>query len=471
MNEKKQSKGRVVAIVGRPNVGKSAIFNRLAGRRIAIVHAERGVTRDRLMREVNWEDNRFELIDTGGICGPDGECRRDVIESGIHEQADAALEDAAIAIMVVDVTAGVMPMDEVAAQILRNSGVPIVVAANKADTPAHEDTVFEFERFGFPVLPVSALHDRGFGALMKPVVAALPDAVNSTEKSPLRVAIVGRPNVGKSSYVNRLLRSDRVIVSEIPGTTRDSIDVPFVVGHGDQARHYQLIDTAGMRRVGKIDSSVERFSHFRSEKSIRNADIVVHVLDATTGPTAQDKHIASVIRDAAKGCLLLVNKWDLSEVTQRQLGPEVAREMPFVSHCPIVFASAETGYNIRRTVEAIDYVASQVQTDLPTGVLNRTLKAAYERISPPAFKGRLLKIYYATQVSKAPVRVRIFVNEPRCVQMNYRQYLIKALRAKFGMEGAPVQLQFRSRHQDRHETDGSGRAQAVRKKRERRRRR
>ena len=219
-----------------------------------------------------------------------------------------------------------------------------------------------------------------------------------------------------------------------------------------------------MRRVGKIDSSVERFSHFRSEKSIRDADIVVHVLDATVGPTEQDKHIAALINKSAKGCLLMVNKWDLSDTTQRQYGPQVATAMPFMAHCPIVFASAESGYNIRRTVEGIDHVASQVKTDLPTGILNRTIAEAYERVSPPAFKGRQLKIYYATQVGTAPVRVRVFVNEPRCVQMNYRSYLVKRLRAKFGLEGAPIQLQFRSRHHDRHETDGSGRAEAARKK-------
>ena len=349
---------RVVAIVGRPNVGKSAIFNRMAGKRIAIVHSESGVTRDRLMREINWNDERFELIDTGGICGLASDSRRDIIETGIHDQADAAIEDAAIAVMVVDIQTGVMPMDEAVAKILRESGVPAIIAVNKADLLEHESGVAEFSRLGMPVFPVSALHNRGFDALMEPVIEALPAAENPTIENPLRVAVVGRPNVGKSSYINRLLRSDRVIVSDIPGTTRDSIDVPFVVGTGDQARHYQLIDTAGMRRVGKIDSSVERFSHFRSEKSIRDADVVVHVLDATAGPTAQDKHIASVVRDAAKGCLLLVNKWDMTETTQRQYGPQVAAIMPFVAYCPIVFASAETGYNIRRTVEAIDYVAS-----------------------------------------------------------------------------------------------------------------
>ncbi len=445
------AKRRVVAIVGRPNVGKSAIFNRMAGKRIAIVHSESGVTRDRLMREVIWGDEHFELIDTGGICGLESDSRRDVIEMGIHSQADAALEDAAVAVMVVDVQAGIMPMDESVASILRESGVPAVIAVNKADLPEHDSGIFEFSRLGLPLFAVSALHNRGFDDLMVPVIEALPETANITIEKPLRVAVVGRPNVGKSSYINRLLRSDRVIVSDIPGTTRDSIDVPFMVGSGDQARHYLLIDTAGMRRVGKIDSSVERFSHFRSEKSIRDADVVVHVLDATVGPTAQDKHIASVVQDAAKGCLLLVNKWDLTETTQRQYGPKVASVMPFVAYCPIVFASAESGYNIRRTVEAIDYVASQVQTVLPTGVLNRTLKDAFERVQPPSFKGRSLKIYYAAQVGTMPVRVRVFVNEPRCVQMNYRQYLIKQLRARFGLEGAPLQLQFRSRHQDRHE--------------------
>jgi len=306
-----------------------------------------------------------------------------------------------------------------------------------------------FEKLGFPVFPVSALHNRGFDASMQDVLTALPPGENPTLAEPLRVAIVGRPNVGKSSYINRLLRSDRVIVSDVPGTTRDSIDVPFVVGRGEQARHYLLVDTAGMRRVGKIDNSVERFSHFRSERTIKECDVAVLVLDATQGPTAQDKKIAAKIIENNKGCLVLVNKWDLQEETQRKFGPELARAMPFMAHCPVVFASAVTGYNIRRTVEAIDYVAAQVSTALPTGVLNRTLQDASRRVQPQAVEGKRLKLYYATQVGVEPVRIRIFVNDPTRVRANYRDYLVRSLRGKFGLEGAPVILQFRSHHEEK----------------------
>lgn len=440
-------KQRVVAIVGRPNVGKSAMFNRFSGKRVAIVHAESGVTRDRLMREVTWGDERFELVDTGGVCTVDGAAAPDVIEAGIRRQVDAALGDAVVAVLVVDVQAGLHPMDEEVAAMLRTSGCATVVAANKADGATHDVGAVDFERLGFPVFPVSALQNRGFDALMQPVIAALPEAANPTEAHPLRVAVVGRPNVGKSSYVNRLLRSDRVIVSSTPGTTRDSVDVPFTVGKGPQARHYVLVDTAGMRRMGKVDSTVERFSLMRAEKSIRGANVVILVLDARQGPTSHDKKIAALIRNHHRGCIVLVNKWDLAqgEVTQRQYGPALVETMPFMGHCPVLFASAQSGYNIRRTVEAIDYVASQVTLAIPTGLLNRTLHQAYEQVAPPSIKGRRLKLYYATQVGQDPIRIRIFVNHPQTVRPAYRAYLVKQLRERFGLEGAPVLLQFRAR--------------------------
>lgn len=438
-------KQRVVAIVGRPNVGKSAIFNRLARRRVSIVHSHSGVTRDRLMREVLWQDQRFELIDTGGLCNIDNEMRHNRIEDGIREQVDAAMADAAVAIFVVDVERGVAPLDEEVAGYLHRSGCLTFLAVNKCDHPSRDTGAVDFERFGFPVFPVSALHNRGFGELMEHVTGALPDVGNVTLSDPLKVAVVGRPNVGKSSYINRLLRSDRVIVSEVPGTTRDSIDIPFVVGKGEQARHYLLIDTAGLRRRGKINNSVEYFSRFRAEKSIRRADVVVLVLDAVQRPTAQDKKIAAMILREEKGCVILMNKWDLEKTTQRSYEPQIERVMPFMGHCPVVFASALTGYNIRKSIEAIDYVASQIRTTLPTGVLNRTIADACQKVRAPSTGGRPLKIFYVTQVGQAPIRIRLFVNNPRYVRAPYRSYLIRMLRRRFGLEGAPVQLQFRAR--------------------------
>lgn len=448
---------RIVTIVGRPNVGKSATFNRLAGRRISIVHAQSGVTRDRIMREVTWGDERFELIDTGGICRLSRTDSQDVIEAGIHSQVEAALDEAAMAILVVDIEAGLHPMDEEVAAILRGNGCPTIVAVNKADNPERDGSAVDFEKLGFPVFPISALHNRGIGDLMELVVEGLPDVENETETNPMRVAIVGRPNVGKSSYVNRLLRNDRVIVSNVPGTTRDSVDVPFAVGEGAQARHYLLVDTAGIRRLGKVDSSVERFSLFRAENSIRKANVVVLVLDAVAGPTAQDKKVAALVLKHNKGCVILVNKWDLADgkTTQRQYGPAILKRLPFMGHCPVIFASSLSGYNIRRTIEAIDHVAAQVQTDLPTGILNRVILDAHEKVKPQSVGSRRLRIYYSTQVGHDPVRIRLFVNSPKLVRDNYKDYIVRKLREYFGLDGAPIILHFRGK--DRKQDAGKGR--------------
>lgn len=449
-------KNRIVAILGRPNVGKSALFNRLAGRRVAIVHAQSGVTRDRLIREVVWENSRFELIDTGGICAP-SRSERDEIEEGIRRQAEAAVEDATVILLVTDIQTGVHPMDEEVAALIHRSGCRVFLVANKADGERQDAGASDFSRLGFPVFPISALQNRGIDELMTKVVEALPEAENKTVITPLRVAIVGRPNVGKSSYINRLLRSDRVIVSDVPGTTRDSIDVPFSVGGGYQARHYVLVDTAGIRSSGKIDNTVERFSLFRSEQSIKEANVVVLVLDTLQGPTAYDKKIAALINEHRRGCVILVNKWDLagSEVTQRQYEPALMKTMPFMAHCPIVFASAKDGYNVKRTVEAIDLVAAQVTGTLPTGILNRTIQDAVEKVSPPALQGRRLKLYYATQVGTDPIRIRIYVNKKDLIRPAYEIYLIKALREKFGLEGAPVLLQFQPRDSKYSTTDNA----------------
>jgi len=437
-----------VAIVGRPNVGKSAIFNRLVAKRVAIVHEQSGVTRDRIMHEAIWEEERFTLVDTGGIFTMDGARTPGEIEKGILQQVEAALSDASVAILVVDVTTGILPLDEEVARVLRQGDTPVVVAVNKCDHEARDADADVFAEFGFPVFPASALHNRGFGPLMDAAVAFLPPAGDATAVVPLRVAVVGRPNSGKSSYVNRLLRNERVIVSEVPGTTRDSIDVPFSVGGGAQARHYVLTDTAGLRRQGKVDSAVERYSHIRAANAIRSADVVILLLDAVSGPTAQDKKIASLVMREKKGCLVLVNKWDLTEdITQRQYAPALSKALPFMRHCPLIFVSAKTGYNIRRSIEVIDHVAAQIRAEIPTGILNRTIGDAVDRTHPPSVKGRQLHVLYATQVGVQPVRLRLFVNEPKLVVPAYSDYLVRIIRERFGLEGASVVLQFRSRRE------------------------
>ena len=450
-----EMKRRVVAIVGRPNVGKSAIFNRIAGRRIAIVHDESGVTRDRLMTEVNWDGARFDLVDTGGVNVFDRETERDTIAAGVRAQVDAALADAAVAILVVDAISGRHPTDEEVARIVRRSNVPCFVAVNKCDLPQHETGVGDFETLGLPLFPVSAMHSRGFGDLMDAVIPKLPDTVNETIANPLKVAIVGRPNAGKSSYINRLLNSDRVIVSDVPGTTRDSIPVPFTIGSGPQARHYTLIDTAGMRSVHKIDNAVERFSRFRAERSVQEADVVVLVMDADVGPSVQDKHIAAMTQEHHKGCVLVVNKWDLAqakEITQTKAEPALRSIMPFMNYCPVVFISTLTGYNMRRSIEVIDRVAAQTRMQMPTGMLNRTLDAATARVAAPMIGGKRFKLYYGTQTSVAPVTLRIFVNDPKRITKAYNDYLTRCLRERFGLEGAPIVLNFRarSRPEDHH---------------------
>lgn len=441
---------RVVAIVGRPNVGKSALFNRIAGRRVAIVHEESGVTRDRVAQEVTWGDERFELIDTGGVGLLDRARAAGEIEAGTRRQVDVAIEDAAVVILVADITAGVVPLDREVANLLHASGKRVFLAANKADRPDLDGAASEFEPLGFPVFPVAAVHHRGVSELMDAVTAQLPEQEDVTHANPLRIAVVGRPNVGKSSYVNKLLGHDRVIVSEVPGTTRDSIEVPFAIGEGAQARHYVLIDTAGMRKVTKVHNSVERFSVFRAEQSISRADVVVLMLDAVQGPTVQDKKIAATILENRRGCILLVNKWDLAEgVKQKEYEAALRRVMFFLNFAPLVFASAKSGFNVKQSIGVIDHVAAQVSTRLTTGLLNRALHDAFARVQPPSLQGRPLKFYYATQTGERPVRVRLFVNDPRKATDAYTAYLESALRRTFGLEGAPLSIDYRSSHGNR----------------------
>ena len=442
---------RTVVIVGRPNVGKSALFNRIANRRIAIVHDQSGVTRDRIVREVAWNDESFHLVDTGGIRLFDGTQERNVIEMAVRDQVDVAMADAAVVILVVDVLAGLQPADEEVARLVHKSGRPCVVAINKCDLPQHEAGAGEFARLAFPSFKVSAQHNRGVDELMAEVVKALPpksEAEKAAEAKPLRVAIVGRPNAGKSSYINRLLRSDRVIVSNVAGTTRDCVDVPFTIGSGPTARHYTLVDTAGMRHVHKIDSSVERFSLFRSEEAVRECDVAVLVMDAEIGPTTQDKFISAMIQREAKACIILVNKWDLARAkgfTETAAIAHMREMLPYLRHVPVVFMSAQDGYNVRNSIEAIDRVAEHQRRVLPTGVLNRTLTNLLAQVQMPGKNGRHLRFHYATQTGSNPMILRLFVNDARLATKPFQDYLIRNLRESFDLEGAAMILQFRSR--------------------------
>lgn len=440
----------VVSLVGRPNTGKSALFNRIAKKRVAIVFDQPGVTRDRVTREVEALGRRFMLVDTGGIAF-DKRVTRDPLDDETRSQAALAVEDSAVCVIVVDVREGVTPLDAEVIKRVRESGVPCVIAANKCDTPDEDFKAHEFDRFGLEVFPLSAEHSRGVDALVTRIVGALPqvDEAEIAARKPLRVAIVGRPNAGKSSYVNRLLKAPRVIVSDIPGTTRDAIEVPFTIGTGPEARRYMLVDTAGMKPHTKMSkTSVDNFSLFRSEQAIEEADVVLLVMDPVMGPTLQDKRIAGKILDAHRSCVVLMNKWDLAQeqgITETKATEALRTMMPFLNFAPVVYCSNKSGYNIRRTVEAIDRAAASACEKIPTGMLNNAIVKATKRTLSPMMKGKRLKIYYALQVSTNPQTIRLFVNDPKLVTPAYMSYIEKNIRARFGLEGAPLRLFLKAR--------------------------
>ena len=468
----------LIAIVGRPNVGKSALFNRIVGKRIAIVHDQPGVTRDRVMAEAEWAGKPFTLVDTGGIGLVRGEKADDVIIQAALEQVELAIESAAVIILVVNVQEGIAPLDREVARKLHRSGKPVLVAVNKVDTDRAEKGVTEFSELGFEKLfPVTAIHGEGIDNLMEAATGYLPKVATEVtetpaaegEKSrgPLKLAIVGRPNVGKSSIINALTNSSRVIVSPIPGTTRDSVDVPFEVVTEGIRQQYVLIDTAGMRKTRRIDDSIEFFSVQRSEDSIARSDIVVLVLDAESGITEQDKKIADRIVENRKACIVVINKWDLfdeqvrkareeeierREKKQRREGQEremstlvefgqwVQKKLFFLDYAPVIFTSAKSGFHLERLLEAVRYVASQLQQKIPTSILNRTLHDAVERRQPISAAGHRLKFFYATQVRQAPPTFLLFVNRDELFSEPYKKYLAGEMRKAFGYEGCPIVL-------------------------------
>ncbi len=441
----------VVSLVGRPNTGKSALFNRIARKRVAIVFDQPGVTRDRVTREVDILGRKVMLVDTGGIAF-DKSVTNDPLDNETKNQAALAVEDSAVCVVVVDAREGITPLDTEVITAVRKSGVKCVIAANKCDTADDDWRAMEFERFGLPVFATSAEHGRGVEALAQDVVSKLPpvDPEEESAKRPLRVAIVGRPNAGKSSYINRLLNAPRVIVSDIAGTTRDAVEVPFTIGEGPEARRYMLVDTAGMKPHTKMSkTSVDNFSLFRSEQAIEEADVVILLLDPVMGPTMQDKRIAGKILDAHRACVLMLNKWDLANeegITSEKKAAEAVRAMmPFLNFAPIVFCSNKSGYNIRRTVDAIDRAAASASERIPTGMLNNVITKATKKTLSPMIRGKRLKIYYALQVSTNPQTIRLFVNDPKLVTPAYLSFLEKNIRARFGLEGAPLRMFLKAR--------------------------
>ncbi|MGA2864308.1 MAG: ribosome biogenesis GTPase Der [Verrucomicrobiota bacterium] len=478
----------LIAIVGRPNVGKSALFNRLAGRRIAIVHDQPGVTRDRISAEAEWRGRPFTLVDTGGLGLLRGEKAQDVIIQAALAQVELAIAATHVILFVVNVREGVVPLDREVAQRLRRSGKPIVLAVNKVDTDRVESDAVEFAELGFdPLFPVSAIHGGGVEALLEAAVALLPAenptsevrgagaaatgepgalASGLTHPAPLKLAIVGRPNVGKSSIINALTRSERVVVTPIPGTTRDAVDVPFEVQTDGVRQSYVLIDTAGLRKARRVDDSIEFFSVKRAEDSIARCDIALLVLDAESGIAEQDKKVADKIVQERKACIVVVNKWDLVEEAVRkaregelerrgrqdhQRGPKalttlagfgawVQEHLFFLDYAPVIFTSAQSGFHLDRLLEAVRYVAAQLQQQVPTAILNRTLQQAVERRQPVSAQGHRLKLFYATQVQQAPPTFLLFVNRDELFSEPYQKYLADQMRRAFGYEGCPIIL-------------------------------
>lgn len=481
----------LIAIVGRPNVGKSALFNRIVGRRIAIVHDQPGVTRDRITAEAEWRGRPFTLVDTGGIGLLPREKARDSIAQAALMQVELAIEAASVVILVVNVQEGVVPLDREAALRLRRSAKPVLVAVNKVDNFRTESDVNEFAELGFDkIIPLSAIHGTGIEALLDAAMALLPTAPGGTGAgqvelaeaqisaadgvrpgAALKLAIVGRPNVGKSSIVNALTRSERVVVSPIPGTTRDSIDVPFEVETEGVRQSYVLIDTAGMRKTRRVADSIEFFSVKRAEESIARCDLVILVLDAEAGITEQDKKVADKIVAERKACIVVINKWDLmdqavrkareAEIERRQkkenqggpktmttlaeFGEWVQQQLFFLDYAPVIFTSALSGFNLERLLEAVRYVAAQLRQRIPTAILNRTLQDAIERRQPVSSQGHRLKFFYATQVNQAPPTFLLFVNRADLFSPQYRKYLSGQLRRAFGYEGCPLILTAKAR--------------------------
>jgi GTP-binding protein len=431
----------VVAIVGRSNVGKSTLFNRILGSRTAVVDAQAGVTRDRLYRDAEWAGRHFTLVDTGGIESENDE----PMASRVSNQARHAIAEADLILFVVDGKTGLLNEDEQVATILRRSGKPVILVVNKIDDFSKPLPLAEFYPLGFgdPV-PVSAAEGLNTGDLLDLVVEKLPAAAGEPEPEAVRIAVIGRPNVGKSSLVNALLGEERVIVSDVPGTTRDAIDTRFRRGE----REYVFTDTAGIRRKAKIRESIERYSVLRAARALARSDLALIVLDAAAGVTNQDQRIAGLAEEAGKATIIVVNKWDLMDeavVSIARYREGLREALRFISYAPALFVSAATGRGIKRILDTVDAVMKEYHRQFPTKTLNQVFHDAFAIAPPPAQKGKRLKLFYSTQVATGPPTFLLFVNDPELVSRGYRRYLENQLRRIYGFHGTPIRIAFRRR--------------------------
>ena len=436
----------IVAIVGRPNVGKSSIFNRIAGRRISIVEDTPGVTRDRIYAECEWRLTPFLLIDTGGI-EPDS---KDEILTQMRRQAQAAIENADVVILLVDMKTGLTSTDQDVASMLQKSGKPIILSVNKVDNVGEPPADFyEFYNLGLgQPYAVSASHNLGFGDLLDAAFEYFPKQEGADEEDDtIKVAIVGRPNAGKSSLINHLLGEDRMIVSDIPGTTRDSVD-SYVERGG---KKYLMIDTAGIRRKSKVDEAIERYSVMRSIAAIERCDVCILMIDTSEGVTEQDAKIAGLAHESGKATLILANKWDLVDKdthTMKAHTIKIKEQLSFMTYAPIEFISAATGSRIDKIFPLIDLCAEKNATRITTGALNDIINEATLKVQPPADKGKRLKIYYATQPSTKPPTFVVFVNDYKLAHYSYVRYLENQVREAFSLDYTPLKFIIRQRGQN-----------------------
>jgi GTP-binding protein len=451
----------IVALVGRPNVGKSTLFNRLIGERRAIVEDIPGTTRDRLYGDTEWNGVPFTVVDTGGLEIVESQKKRRPADQPeplstasvgfideIRQQAELAIDEADVVIMVVDVLDDVTPADEDVAGVLRRSDKPVLVAANKADNEARRQAAVEFYALGLgEVFAVSALHGTGTGDLLDAVVASLPVVEEAEEPEALKIALVGRPNVGKSSLLNKLLGEERAIVSAIPGTTRDATDT-YLTWEG---KPVLLIDTAGIRRRGRIEQGIEKYSVLRAMKSMSRADVVVLLLDALDLVTAQDAHVAGYVLEEKRSIIVLVNKWDLVEkdtYTMDAYTKQVRADLKFLDYVPVLFISALTGQRVQKLLPLAFEVYQERMQRIPTGELNRLVEEATVRHAPSHKAGKRLKFLYATQPSIDPPTFVFFVNDTRLVHFSYERYLENQIRRRYTYLGTPLKLVFRSRSRE-----------------------
>lgn len=435
----------IIAIVGRPNVGKSTLFNRMAGGKKAIVWNEPGVTRDRNYADVDWEGNHFTLIDTGGF----EPVSKERIFVQMREQCQLAIDEADMILFLMDGKEGLTSSDQAIADLMRRQKKTVFYIVNKVDGPQHEDRVYEFYGLGVETLySISAEHGYGIDDLMDEVAKVLPEySEEEEEREAIRVAVVGRPNVGKSSLINRILGYRRVLVDEAPGTTRDAIDTPFE----RDGKRYVLIDTAGIRRKSRISLRLEKYSIVEALRTIDRSDVAILMLDPREGVTDQDARIGGFINEKGKGCLLAVNKWDLIEKDTQTMAAferDIYHDLKYLSYAPILFISALKGQRIQKVLDMVDRLAEQTKKRIPTALLNRNFGQWVEEMSPPLYKNRRVKLNYITQVSMAPPTFVISTNHPEGIHFSYERHLVNRIRETFGFEGVPVRLRFRKKSKD-----------------------